>query len=186
MMYLVMGSTLVFACAMVRRSVYLRLGGMDSMYLLYSEDLNFCWRCWLSGYRVVYAPSAIAYHVGQHATRRVPYHAIYFGRRNRLLTVLANYSLPLALFSATMLYTLYVASTIGALLLKDPYEARVMYRLLSSLPKYIRYAIRKRVFVSGLLRVGDLELLKRELIIPKVVGIKLYLGRLYRKQLRMP
>jgi hypothetical protein len=70
--------------------------------------------------------------------------------------------------------------------LKDPYEARVMYRLLSSLPKYIRYAIRKRVFVSGLRRVGDLELLKRELIIPKVVGIKLYLGRLYRKQLRMP
>ena len=52
-----------FACALVRRDVYLRLGGLDPRYFLYNEDLDFRLRCWLAGY------------VGKHSVRRVPYHA---------------------------------------------------------------------------------------------------------------
>jgi len=169
-----------FACVMVRRDVYLRLGGMDPRYFLYNEDLDFCLRCWLAGYRVVYVPEAVAYHVGQHATKRIPYHAIYFGRRNRLYTVFADYPMIYALTATALLLALYMGLCIASGV-SDRYESRLMLRIVSRFFKDLRYLVRKRLSIPR--RRSFSELLERKLIAPSLVGLRLYLARLYRKQL---
>lgn len=50
--------------ALVRRDVYLRMGGLDVRFESYLEDVDFCLACALAGLEGRYIPSAVAYHEG--------------------------------------------------------------------------------------------------------------------------
>jgi len=52
------------ACLMVRRTVLDTIQGFDPDYYLYGEDMDFCWRTKLAGWRVVYFPGAAITHFG--------------------------------------------------------------------------------------------------------------------------
>jgi GT2 family glycosyltransferase len=52
------------ACLMVRRDVVTAIRGFDPEYYLYGEDMDFCWRTKLAGWRVVYYPRATITHFG--------------------------------------------------------------------------------------------------------------------------
>ena len=52
------------ACLMVRRAVMDGLHGFDEEYCLYGEDMDFCWRTKLAGWKVVYHPAATITHFG--------------------------------------------------------------------------------------------------------------------------
>lgn len=52
------------ACLMVRRAVLDRIHGFDEEYFLYGEDMDFCWRTKLAGWKVVYHPTAVITHFG--------------------------------------------------------------------------------------------------------------------------
>jgi GT2 family glycosyltransferase len=52
------------ACLMVRREVVDQTGGFDPEYYLYGEDMDFCWRTKLAGWKVVYFPGAVITHFG--------------------------------------------------------------------------------------------------------------------------
>ncbi|MFN8094406.1 MAG: glycosyltransferase [Vicinamibacteria bacterium] len=59
------GGEIPFACGaamLVRRDVFLALGGFDPAFFAYYEDVDLGWRLWLSGHRVLYAPAAVARH----------------------------------------------------------------------------------------------------------------------------
>ncbi len=172
-----------FACTMVRRDVYLRLGGMDSYFFLYNEDLDYCWRCWLAGYRVVYVPNAVAYHVGGHSVRKVPYHALYFSRRNRLITVLSNYALPLALLSFAILLLMYMLAIPYHILKGRKLEARIFIKILANVVKYVNVAMRKRKIVHKIRKIGDLVLIRKKFIKLKPIGVILHLLKHYEVQL---
>lgn len=85
----------LFACGgamLARRSEFLRLGGFDPDFFAIYEDVDFGWRTWLSGLRVLLAPQALAYHRGhgtfsRHSSEKMR----YLMHRNALLTVLKNY-----------------------------------------------------------------------------------------------
>ncbi|PLJ78184.1 glycosyltransferase family 2 protein [Infirmifilum sp. SLHALR2] len=169
-----------FACAMLRRDIYLRLGGMDPRFFLYNEDLDFCWRCWLAGYRIIYAPNAIAYHVGQHITKKLPYQAIYFGRRNRLYTVFTNYPLLVGIVASLLLLAFYIDLSFLSVIRGDKIEARLTLRIVYKFFRDLKYLTRKKL---SLVRRRHLsEILARRLITFKLVGLKLYLTGLYRRQ----
>lgn len=46
----------------VKSDLFKRIRGFDENFWMYCEDVDLSWRTWLAGYRVVYCPSAIAYH----------------------------------------------------------------------------------------------------------------------------
>ena len=52
------------ACLMVRREVLDRIQGFDEEYYLYGEDMDFCWRAKVAGWKVVYYPEATITHFG--------------------------------------------------------------------------------------------------------------------------
>lgn len=58
----------------VRRSLFERLGGLDSRYRMYCEDMDFCLRAWLAGYRVECVPSAGVVHDARRASLKDPRH----------------------------------------------------------------------------------------------------------------
>jgi len=60
-------SSLLFASGgamLMRRASFLELGGFDEDYFLYNEDVDFGWRFWLRGGRVVRSARSRVYHRG--------------------------------------------------------------------------------------------------------------------------
>lgn len=81
------------AAMIVRKEIWNSLGGFDPLFFVYSEESDFCWRVWLSGYRVVFAPSATVYHVGAATTKKFrPYYFMFQYYRNQFVTTAKNLS----------------------------------------------------------------------------------------------
>lgn len=85
------------AAMIARNRTWKVLDGFDPLFFVYSEETDFCWRVWLTGYRVIYAPSATVYHAGAATSTKFGY---YFARvlmyqyyRNQIITVIKNLSL---------------------------------------------------------------------------------------------
>jgi GT2 family glycosyltransferase len=56
-------SSCCFACALVKREVFDRVGLLDEKLFLFFEDVDFCLRAKRAGWRVVYSPNSVVYHV---------------------------------------------------------------------------------------------------------------------------
>jgi hypothetical protein len=76
-----------------RRDLFWRLGGFDEDFFMLFEEDDLCWRAWLSGWSVFYVPDAVVYHKGGPIrSKEGEYLNLYFSRRNRLISMLKNYS----------------------------------------------------------------------------------------------
>jgi GT2 family glycosyltransferase len=89
------GSAILFASGgamLIKRSVFLDVGGFDPSFFAYFEDVDLGWRLWILGYRVVYAPDAMVRHIGGATGRRAGEHRRYvLWECNSLATVIKNY-----------------------------------------------------------------------------------------------
>ncbi len=52
------------ACLMTRSVLWRRLGGLDSRFFAHMEEIDYCWRLQLEGYRVCCIPQSVVYHLG--------------------------------------------------------------------------------------------------------------------------
>ncbi|MEX1162629.1 MAG: glycosyltransferase family 2 protein, partial [Nitriliruptor sp.] len=106
---------------LLRREVFDRVGRFDRRFHLFRDDLDLCWRTWLSGADVEVVPEA----VGVHKAAATNYHRLgqtrvigprYFAERNTLATLLKNYG-PARLATIVPLYFLFgIAKILGFLL----------------------------------------------------------------------
>jgi N-acetylglucosaminyl-diphospho-decaprenol L-rhamnosyltransferase len=60
------------SCLLLRRGAFEQVGGFDSSFFMYFEDVDLCDRLGRAGWRSVYVPTAVVEHSGGHATKRVP------------------------------------------------------------------------------------------------------------------
>lgn len=74
------------AAMLVRREAFEAIGGFDSRYFCYFEDVDLCFRLRLAGWRVLQAPDAIVAHVGGGSAGARSAFAEFHGARNRLWT----------------------------------------------------------------------------------------------------
>jgi GT2 family glycosyltransferase len=76
-----------------RREMLSEIGSIDPLlWPMYHEDVELSYRAWKRGWRIRYAPDAIAHHVGGHSSRRVfsASQLRSFVRQNEYLTVWKN------------------------------------------------------------------------------------------------
>jgi hypothetical protein len=89
------GSELFFACGgnmISRREALARLGGFDDDYFAYLEDVDFGWRTWLSGGRVLYQPAGLVRHHSSATSNRLGnFERGVLFERNAMQTALKNY-----------------------------------------------------------------------------------------------
>ena len=106
-----------FACGaavLIKREVYEKIGLFDPLYYGYYEDLDFSWRTWLIGYKVLYVPTSFIYHkigqiMGEESTKK-----LFLSEKNRLRTILKNYELK----SLLTILPIYIGKRIGIIMKK--------------------------------------------------------------------
>lgn len=86
---------ILFGCGasmVIRRDLFLELGGFDEDYFAYYEDVDLGWRLWSAGYRVLFVPDAVTFHRhhGTAAAALPPGEHHYLLERNALFTLFKN------------------------------------------------------------------------------------------------
>ena len=79
------------AAALYRKEAFVDANGFDEDYFCYVEDVDLGFRLRLLGYRCLFVPDAVVYHVGSATTggRRGDF-AVYHGHRNLVWTYVKN------------------------------------------------------------------------------------------------
>lgn len=77
------------AAMLTKKSVWKDVGAFDERYFLYGEDLDWCWRARLKGYKLLYVPSAKIYHQWRGSRGAI----IEFLEKHWIANFLKNYSL---------------------------------------------------------------------------------------------
>jgi len=94
--FAVTGTALVTTAA-----VLARVGPLERGYFAYYEDIDWCWRARLQGYRVMYDPTSTVQHVrGQTSGGTLAARTRFLAERNRILTLARCAPLRLALREA--------------------------------------------------------------------------------------
>lgn len=88
----------VSAALAVKRSCLYIVKGFDEREQKYTEDLDFCWRIWIAGFRVVLASKSIVYHytksIDQRSNTRTSKFEIYYHMsKNSIRSMIKNYEL---------------------------------------------------------------------------------------------
>ncbi|MBL6457831.1 hypothetical protein JMJ55_21055 [Belnapia sp. T6] len=75
------------AFCLIKSEFYKSIGGMDELYFLYLEDVDLSWQAWLSGYQVLYEPSAAVIHFtgGRFYRRDLVSNESFYSLRNFLI-----------------------------------------------------------------------------------------------------
>ena len=60
------------AALLARKELIEAIGGLDPEFFMYCEDVDWCWRAWKAGFKVVYYPSAVITHAIGRSTDKVP------------------------------------------------------------------------------------------------------------------
>jgi GT2 family glycosyltransferase len=89
------GAEILFACGgnmISRRKKLTELGGFDDEYFAYLEDVDFGWRTWISGSRVLFEPRASVRHAGSTTSNRLgDFERGVLFERNALQTAIKNH-----------------------------------------------------------------------------------------------
>jgi GT2 family glycosyltransferase len=141
----------------IRKNAWKDVGSFDERYFLYGEDLDWCWRARLKGYRIFYVPHSRIYHEWRASHGPM----IPLLERNWLTTAIKNYDSETLLKLAPKLVAL--KAVVGAWLL---FSGRGLNEKLAVFDgflwnlKKLRETWKKRLLIQTSRKIGDQEIQK--------------------------
>jgi len=78
------------AALFVRAPVYHELNGLDEYFFAHQEEIDFCWRAQLAGYKVYVQPGSTIYHVGGGTLPMGNNKKVFLNFRNNLIMLAKN------------------------------------------------------------------------------------------------
>jgi GT2 family glycosyltransferase len=140
---------------LVRRDLFLEVGGFDDSFFAYFEDVDFCWRAWLYGYEVVYVPTSVVYHKFGGSWGRKSPTKVFLGQRNRQISMIKNLD-PSNLVNGLMLSSLYAVGKMFQFIIeRDGSSLICLIKANLWVLKRIPQIIRKRSLVQFVRKVDD-------------------------------
>ena len=78
------------AAMFVRAQLYQQLNGLDEYFFAHQEEIDFCWRVQLAGYKIYACPSSVVYHVGGGTLPKGNATKVFLNFRNNLVMMAKN------------------------------------------------------------------------------------------------
>ncbi len=86
------------AALFVRSAIYHEMKGLDEFFFAHQEEIDFCWRLQLWGYKVYVQPASVVYHVGGGTLPKGNNRKVYLNFRNNLIMISKNLPVPAAIW----------------------------------------------------------------------------------------
>jgi len=78
------------ACMFVRAELYHKFGGLDNDFFAHMEEIDFCWRLKNEGYKIMYCPNSMVFHVGGGTLPKQSFRKTYLNFRNNFILLYKN------------------------------------------------------------------------------------------------
>jgi len=78
------------ACMFVRAELYHKHGGLDEDFFAHMEEIDFCWRLKIAGYKIMYCPDSKVYHIGGGTLPKNSSRKTYLNFRNNFTLLYKN------------------------------------------------------------------------------------------------
>jgi GT2 family glycosyltransferase len=150
------------AALIIKKEIFMEIGGFDEDFFMLSEDGDLCWRVWLRGYEVWFSPHSIVYHKGGTARSRYSSEKnYYYSFRNRFIMLTKNLGLSLLIVSIplTVLYLFIRGLRYG-----DFHYFKALISAIKWNLRNLRLVLIKRKSVQELRKVSDKYLLKNRIL----------------------
>ena len=163
----------------VRTNVIKEIGGFPRDYFMYCEEMDVCWRIWLTGYRIVFVPEAIICHAHGTSINKYPrfsWLVKFCGTKNYIYTLIKNLGFKNLLCIVPLNITMWLGIALYMLLggrFKDSWHITcgIFWNLLN-----LGYVLKKRKEVQNMRIVSDKELMPK---IMKKVSIRYLINRVF-------
>jgi len=77
-------------CLFIRSELFIQSGGFDPGFFAHMEEIDLCWRLKNQGYKILYSPDSIIYHVGGGTLPNQHPGKLYLNFRNNLFLLYKN------------------------------------------------------------------------------------------------
>lgn len=78
------------ACMFVRASAYHEMKGLDPDFFAHMEEIDFCWRLKNHGYKIMYSPGSVVFHIGGGTLPKNNSQKTYLNIRNNIIMLYKN------------------------------------------------------------------------------------------------
>ena len=79
------------ASMLVKKNIFIELGGFDKKFFATFEDVDLGWRAWIAGYRVLIVPKSVVYHVGGQTLTKMEDQISFHGLKNQISMKITNF-----------------------------------------------------------------------------------------------
>jgi len=151
----------------IKREVLKRVGLFDPEIFMYFDETDLCWRIWLSGYKIVFAPTSIVYHApGLTASKLQGETRLYFYTRNHMLMLLKNYDAKNLLKALTASLLLELRNMVKFIVRHKLHVSVAIFKALMWNLFHLKCIWRKRQITQKLIRKVLDESIKKLMLKP--------------------
>lgn len=169
------------AALLTRRELFEKTGKFDQDTFLFRDEVDLCWKIWLTGYRITNVPCSTVYHYGSAIIGKKfsDLKMDYFFVRNNIALLLKNYSLNNAIrYLYIFMCYRFLITTYYAIIKKDIAYFKYFYDSIKWNMVNLRITLSKRSYVQfNLRKIKDQQLIGR-IIYQRPLFIKLIKRRL--------
>jgi len=165
------------AAFITRSDLFLKVGMFDGDYFLWYDEVDYCWRVRLAGYRITFSTKSYVIHYGGGTTGKQNPKLWYYLIRNIILTIFKNYELIYAIvaFSFTLIEAMVSYIGYALLVLRDYRKALYVVRGIVRGIRDLKKAFSKKSTIKSIKVISSRNLIKHidkimdcELILPLI------------------
>lgn len=147
----------------IKNSVLKKIGYLDEDFFIYYEETDLCWRANIAGYKCLYVPASVIYHLGSATMgdlkKKVTFRKAFLIHRNAWITLFKNYSTK-HLFRIIWFKLLLEIMAIGRYLLTEPKRGFAIISANFLILFNLKSLIKKHNEVQKMRKVSDDEIRK--------------------------
>ncbi len=137
------------ACLFVRSAVFHLAGGFDEYFFAHQEEIDFCWRLQLAGYKIFVQPKSVVYHVGGGTLPKGNKRKTFLNFRNNLVMITKNMPVSEALWKVAFRIFLNKIFAFKALLEGDGETFIAVFKAHFSYAKWLMFERKKKTFSAN-------------------------------------
>ncbi len=149
------------AAMIMRRTMLEQVGLLDNDFFAYFEETDLCWRAWLAGWQVYYAPVSTVYHKIGGSTKKIGSSVInYHSYKNRLMSMIKNLAWLNGLWMIPLHIVLMLGFSIIYFILLRGRSGWSIYRAIGWNIVHLPANLAKRGQIQSARVIADAELFK--------------------------
>lgn len=154
------------ACLFIKSEAWRKADGFDKDFFAHMEEIDMCWRLKGMGYRIMYQPKSVIYHMGGFVIKYGSPQKIFRNHRNNLLMLIKNLPTQDLFWKIPIRLVLDHAASLSMLAEKNPEGAIQVFKahldILNNLGMWMR---KRKITQASQTNINDVGIYRKSLIV---------------------